>query len=162
MKKILATAMTLALLFCGFLALHGTAQALTNKEYMELMRTSMDFSLVDNGLNEVWRNFMVVVTDEASKKALRVQQRAWLKDRDVQAKKLMRSGQAKDMAYAAITMDRIGELNALRDEFLQGNTVGTSWDGMQETPFGSGKGEAGTAASRPKPKIDKDGWEILD
>lgn len=159
MKKTVAAAMALALLAAGWHpVLRGTAQALSSREYLELLRSSPEFSQADSEMNAAWKDLMAAAPDEAAKKAFRARQNAWLRSRDARAKELMSAGQTRGSAYAGITRKRTGELNALRETLTQGDPAGKSREEGLQTPFPS----RSAAGSGPRPKLDKDGWEILN
>ena len=91
-------------------ALCGTSYALTDAEYAVLKKTSPEFAQSEKELNSTWKSLMSRVPNEATKKSMIKEQSQWLKDRDVEAKRLMASGKGKGAAYAEANHNRVDVL----------------------------------------------------
>ena len=95
------------------LLLAGSASALSNKEYKQLKKDSALFAGADRKLTEVWNRIKGEITRpaESAFEILKAEQLDWIKSgRDKAAKKHMKKGASKDVAYANATYDRVREL----------------------------------------------------
>ena len=102
MKRILSALLLVVMLT-------GSAFALSNNEYRQLKRNSKLFAGADRNLTEVWNRIKSEITRPAQSafEILKEEQREWIKSgRDIAAKRYMRNGASKDVAYANATYDR--------------------------------------------------------
>lgn len=106
MKRIVS-ALLLAVLFTG------SAFGLSDREYRQLKRESRLFAGADETLTEVWHGIEDQVTrlERSAFDELRDEQLEWIRSgRDRVARRYMRNGASKDVAYANATYDRVREL----------------------------------------------------
>ncbi|MBQ6983089.1 MAG: hypothetical protein IJQ15_11750 [Synergistaceae bacterium] len=106
MKRIVS-ALLLIVLFAG------SAFGLSDREYRHLKRESRLFAGADETLTEVWHRIEDQVTrfERSAFEELRDEQLEWIRSgRDRTARRYMRNGASKDVAYANATYDRVREL----------------------------------------------------
>ncbi|NLL37149.1 MAG: DUF1311 domain-containing protein [Fretibacterium sp.] len=117
MKKMLVT-------FCVVLLLAGTASALTDAEYREMMKDP-GFAAADKMLNQAWAEAKKAMP-KAAFETLKKEQKVWLaKGRDSEAKKMVEIGFTAPEAYAMVTEIRAGVIRTAVDKaFLMANPTG--------------------------------------
>ncbi|MBQ7608140.1 MAG: hypothetical protein IJU76_09255 [Desulfovibrionaceae bacterium] len=86
--------------------------ALSDQEYTNLLRTSVEFKIMDQVLGKDWKELMQLTKrDKQYQESLRADQRNWVKsERDRIAKEFMNYGISRDLAYAKAALARVNEL----------------------------------------------------